>query len=90
MKTKTIKPVKDFGVTGFQVTFSILDLYKMNQLAMELGEINQKASDYSGDFRGQNSTLIRACEVLSELFNKTIGETNAEWDFLQPEEPCTK
>lgn len=87
MKKQTnIKPITGIGVKGYQVTFSILDLYKMNQLAMELCEINQKASDFSGDFRGQNSTLIRACEVLSELFNKTIGETNAEWDFLSDKE----
>lgn len=78
MKAKAIKPVKDFGVTGFQVTFSILDLYKMQQLAFELDTMHK------GEV-GELSSLIH------KLFDATIGITNADWDFLQTdEEPCTK
>lgn len=78
MKTKAIKPVKDFGVTGFQVTFSILDLYKMQQLAFELDYANQ----------GHVSELS---SLIHKLFDATIGVTTPEWDFLkQDEEPCTK
>lgn len=77
MKAKAIKPVKDFGVTGFQVTFSILDLYKMQQLAFELDTMHK------GEV-GELSSLIH------KLFNATIGTTNPDWDCLQPEEPCTK
>jgi hypothetical protein len=87
MKKQTnIKPVTGIGVKGYQVTFSILDLYKMKQLAMELYEINQKASDFHGDFKGQNSSLTIAYELFSELFNKTIGETEGGWDFLSDKE----
>lgn len=83
---KNIRPITGVGIKGYQVTFSVLDIYKMKQLAHELYEINQKASDFHGDFKGQNSTLTIAYELFSELFNKTIGETNAEWDFLTNEE----
>lgn len=87
MKKQTnIKPVTGIGVKGYQVTFSILDLYKMKQLAIELYEINQKASDFHGDFKGQNSSLTIAYELFSELFNKTIGETKGDWDFLSDKE----
>lgn len=79
---KNIRPITGVGIKGYQVTFSILDLYKMKQLAIELYEINQKASDFHGDFKGQNSTLTIAYELFSELFNKTIGETEGDWDFL--------
>lgn len=75
MKTKAIKPVKDFGITGFQVTFSILDLYKMQQLAFEL-----EAKEPKNEL----------CAMVNKLFEATIGATNADWDFLQPDEPCTK
>lgn len=75
MKTKSIKPVTSFGVTGFQVTFSILDLYKMQQLAFEL-EAKESKNELS--------------EMIHKLFDATIGNTNPDWDFLQPEEPCTK
>lgn len=85
-QVKNIKPITGVGIKGYQVTFSILDMYKMNQLAMELYEINQKASDFRGDFKGQNSTLTIAYELFSELFNKTIGETNSDWDFLSDKE----
>lgn len=77
MKTKAIKPVQAFGVTGFQVTFSILDLYKMQQLAFEMDNAHQGQV-------GELSSLIH------KLFDATIGATNPDWDFLQPEEPCTK
>ena len=76
MKAKAIKPVKDFGVTGFQVTFSILDLYKMQQLAFELEDKVSKNE---------------LSEMINKLFEATIGATNTDWDFLQTdEEPCTK
>lgn len=76
MKTKSIKPVTNFGVTGFQVTFSILDLYKMQQLAFEL-----EAKDHKNELS----------EMINKLFEATIGQTTAGWDFLQTdEEPCTK
>lgn len=76
MKAKAIKPVKDFGVTGFQVTFSILDLYKMQQLAFEL------------EAKGHKNELS---DMINKLFEATIGQTNPDWDFLQTdEEPCTK
>lgn len=75
MKTKAIKPVQNFGITGFQVTFSILDLYKMQQLAFELEDKVPK---------NELSAMINM------LFDATIGATHTDWDFLQPEEPCTK
>lgn len=69
---KTIEPVKNFGVTGFKVTFSILDLYKMQQLAFDL------------EF-GHPGVPIELCEMVHKLFNATIGETNENWDFLREE-----
>lgn len=76
MKAKAIKPVKDFGVTGFQVNFSILDLYKMQQLAFEL-EAKEPKNELSA--------------MINKLFEATIGATNVEWDFLQTDEDlCTK
>lgn len=76
MKAKSIKPVKDFGVTGFQVTFSILDLYKMQQLAFEL------------EAKGPKNELSA---MINKLFEATIGATNVDWDFLQTDEDlCTK
>jgi hypothetical protein len=69
---KTIEPVKAFGVTGFKVTFSILDLYKMQQLAFELETRNQ----------GVKNELS---EMIHKLFDATIGETNENWDFLREE-----
>jgi hypothetical protein len=76
MKAKSIKPVNSFGVTGFQVTFSILDLYKMQQLTFEL-ETKVPKNELS--------------EMVNKLFEATIGTTNPDWDFLQTdEEPCTK
>lgn len=71
MKQKTIEPVKNFGVTGFKVTFSILDLYKMQQLAFEL-ETKVPKNELS--------------EMINKLFNATIGKTNENWDFLEEEE----
>lgn len=84
--SKKIVPVYGKGVSGYKVELSILDLYKMRQLAFELYQINQNASDYHGDFKGQNSTLTMAFELLNGLFEKTVGETNEHWDFLQEEE----
>lgn len=87
MKTKSIKPVKDFGVTGFQVTFSILDLYKMNQLAIELQQIHIDQVN----ILGTQNALELTSTMLRNLFKATVGETSSEWDFLQTdEEPCTK
>ena len=81
-----IVPVYGKGVSGYKVEFSILDLYKMRQLAFELYQINQKASDFNGDFKGENSTLNNAFELLNSLFENTVGETNEHWDFLTAEE----
>lgn len=76
MNAKSIKPVTGVGVTGFQVTFSILDLYKMQQLAFEL------------ESKGPKNELS---EMVHKLFDATIGTTNPDWDFLQTDEkPCTK
>lgn len=83
---KKIVPVYGKGISGYKVEFSILDMYKMRQLAFELYQINQKASDFHGDFKDQNSTLTMAFELLNGLFEKTIGETNNDWDFLTEEE----
>lgn len=87
MKAKAIKPVKDFGVTGFQVNFSILDLYRMEQLAIELQQIYIDQVN----ILGTQNALELTSTMLHNLFKATVGETSSsEWDFLQPEEPCTK
>lgn len=87
MKAKSIKPVKDFGVTGFQVNFSILDLYRMEQLAIELQQIYIDQVN----ILGTQNALELTSTMLHNLFKATIGEPSSEWDFLQPnEEPCTK
>lgn len=75
---KTIEPVKAFGVTGFKVTFSILDLYKLRQLAMELQQISFQPT-------GKHTALDDVAAVLNTLFFATIGETNENWDFLEEE-----
>lgn len=77
---KTIEPVKAFGVTGFKVTFSILDLYKLRQLAIELQLISHQAA-----LEGKHTSLDDVAAVLNTLFFATIGETNDNWDFLREE-----
>jgi len=77
---KTIEPMKAFGVTGFKVTFSILDLYKLRQLAMELQQIS-----FQPTLEGKHTTLDDVAAVLNTLFFATIGETNENWDFLREE-----
>lgn len=77
---KTIEPVKAFGVTGFKVTFSILDLYKLKQLAMELQQIS-----FQPTLEGKHPTLDDVATVLNTLFFATIGETYDNWDFLREE-----
>lgn len=77
---KTIEPVKAFGVTGFKVTFSILDLYKLRQLAMELQQIS-----FQPNLEGKHTALDDVAAVLNTLFFATIGETNENWDFLREE-----
>lgn len=78
---KTIEPVKNFGVTGFKVTFSILDLYKLQQLALELRQISHQPN-----LEGKYTTLDDVADVINGLFKATIGETNENWDFLATEE----
>lgn len=77
---KTIEPVKNFGVTGFKVTFSILDLYKLRQLAIELQLISHQAA-----LEGKQTALDDVAAVLNTLFFATIGETNENWDFIGEE-----
>lgn len=81
-----INKVYGKGVSGYKVEFSILDLYKMRQLAFDLYQINQRASDFNGDFKGENPTLSMAFELLNGLFESTVGETPVGWDFLTEEE----
>lgn len=80
-KIKTIEPVRDFGITGFKVTFSILDLYKLQQLSMELQLISHQPA-----LEGKCTALDEAAMVLNNLFTATIGETKDNWDFLKKEE----
>lgn len=77
---KTIEPVKNFGVTGFKVTFSILDLYKLKQLAMELQLISHQPT-----LEGKYTALDDTAAMLNTLFFATIGETKENWDFLGEE-----
>lgn len=83
---KKIVPVQGIGTKGYRVEFSILDLYKIKQLAIELHEINQKSSNFHGDFQGKNPTLCMAYDLLNGLFENTVGETNESWDFLSDKE----
>lgn len=73
MKKQTnIKPVTGIGVKGYQVTFSILDMYKLKQLALEV-------QDKIGGNELSN--------VVFELFNATVGEPKEfQWDFLSDKE----
>ena len=69
---KNIKPITGVGIKGYQVTFSILDMYKLKQLALE-----------TQDRIGGNELSI----VVFELFNATVGEPKEfQWDFLTNEE----
>lgn len=86
MKKQTnIKPVTGIGIKGYQVTFSILDLYKMRQLAFELYQLDQVVFESKGDAKG-NHSLNMAFELLNNLFEKTIGETDGNWDCFTEEE----
>lgn len=73
MKKQTnIKPITGIGVKGYQVTFSILDMYKLKQLALEV-------QDKIGGNELSN--------VVFELFNATVGEPKEfQWDFLSDKE----
>lgn len=69
---KNIKPITGIGIKGYQVTFSILDMYKLKQLALE-----------TQDRLGGNDLT----NVLLSLFNATVGEPEVlQWDFLTSEE----
>lgn len=87
MKAKAIKPVKDFGVTGFQVTFSISDLYKMNMLADDIYRIHDELTKDGACY----DSLRHVGHLFSELFRNTVNAWGSDWDCLQTdEEPCTK
>lgn len=90
-KTKKITPITGVGTTGYKVTFSVLDLYKMKQLAFELYQLDQVIcadqqviSDTTP--KESNSSLMMAFELLNGLFEATIGETNGDWDCFTEEE----
>lgn len=69
---KNIKPITGIGIKGYQVTFSILDMYKLKQLALE-----------TQDRLGGNELT----NVLLSLFNATVGDPKEfQWDFLTSEE----
>ena len=69
---KNIKPITGVGIKGYQVTFSILDIYKLKQLALE-----------TQDRLGGNELT----NVLLSLFNATVGDPDVfQWDFLTSEE----
>lgn len=76
-KRSKIQAVRGIGISSYKVEFSILDLYKLKQLAIELMEINRKANP-----NGEYTSLDDAATVLHKLFDATIGETSMEWDFL--------
>jgi hypothetical protein len=69
---KKIAPVRGLGISGYRVEFSILDLYKLKQLAIECEQKLQQRSELT--------------EMIHNLFEKTVGGTNANWDFLTEEE----
>lgn len=69
---KKIAPVRGLGISGYRVEFSILDLYKLKQLAIECEQKLHQRSELT--------------EMIHNLFEKTVGETNANWDFLTEEE----
>ena len=83
--TKKITPITGYGTTGYSVTFSVLDIYKMKQLAHELNQLGHVVFESKGDTKATYS-LDMACELLKGLFEATIGETNGCWDCFTEEE----
>ena len=68
-KSKKIRPVSGFGTSGYQVEFSLLDLYRLREMA---SKCNQECEE-----------VKELCSVIFALFDKTVGNTSEKFDFLE-------
>lgn len=80
-KKSKVNPIEGFGVKGYTIEFSLLDLFKFNQLACELNALNQEQFDGN-----KQTSLAVASNLLRTLFEVTVGHYgDADWDFLNEE-----
>lgn len=69
---KKIRPVVGIGTSGYQVEFSLPDLYRLREIAAS-------ASHH------EDEKVKELCSVVFALFDKTIGKTSEKFDFLEEE-----
>ena len=70
-KSKKIRPVSGFGTCGYQVEFSLLDLYRLREMASKCCHEDEEVKEL--------------CSVIFSLFDKTVGKTSEKFDFLEEE-----
>jgi hypothetical protein len=71
-KSKKIRPVSGFGTCGYQVEFSLLDLYRLREMASKCCHEDEEVKEL--------------CSVIFALFDNTVGKTSEKFDFLEKEE----
>lgn len=70
-KSKKIRPVMGFGTCGYQVEFSLSDLYRLREMASKCNHEDEEVKEL--------------CSVIFSLFDKTVGNTAEKFDFLAEE-----
>ena len=68
-KSKKIRPVTGFGTSGYQVEFSLLDLYRLREMASKCCHEGEEVKEL--------------CSVVFALFDSTVGKTSEKFDFLE-------
>jgi hypothetical protein len=71
-KSKKIRPVSGFGTCGYQVEFSLLDLYRLREMVLKCNT--------------EDENVRELCSVVFALFDKTVGKTSEKFDFLEEDE----
>ena len=75
INSKRITEIRDYGVCGYQVTFSVKDLYRLRYLAARVFDKCEV-----------DTAECKLAEVISDLFSATIGgEAERDYDFLSGE-----
>lgn len=73
-KTKKISAVQGFGTCGYRVEFSVLDLYRLNELAARA-------------YNPEDPNVVKLCSVIEQLFAATVNSNDeSKFDFLEKTE----
>ena len=83
---KKIYELKDYGVCGYSVQFSIKDLYNLDRLADIVMQENIRQCKEFGIGNPENTAAAKLAQTIFSLTKATIGvPADTTWDFLQNE-----